>query len=112
MNQGQTYSDDQAHENRQRPIFWIFFWLAVACLVAKIYYLNSLYPFFQHNRKKDWLENLSAITQGDMAFVVIAAMISALLLLITSPFRRAHRLLHALIRLFAILCLAYIITAA
>src|SRR5436190_1475523 len=104
--------DAPAANDRPRSVFWVFFWLAAACFVAKVYYLNDLWPFFQNKRKRDWLEQLAAITQKDAAFVTIAGMICGLILLITRPMRRIHRLLDAIIRLFAITCVAYVVIAA
>ena len=40
--------DAPAANDRPRSVFWVFFWLAAACFVAKVYYLNDLWPFFQN----------------------------------------------------------------
>src|SRR6266581_4879363 len=74
--------------SRERPVrsvFWAFFFLAVAAVVA--------------------------IAQRDAAFVIIAGMGLAVLLAVTRPMERLNKWLYRLIRVFALLCLVYEIVA-
>ncbi|HEV8290795.1 MAG TPA: hypothetical protein VGP94_02675, partial [Tepidisphaeraceae bacterium] len=88
-------------ERPARSVFWVFFFLAVACFIAKAHYLHTLYNFFESKRRFDWIQNLASITQRDAAFVIIAGMASAALLAITRPLNSLNKWLYRLIRLFA-----------
>src|SRR5882762_10368579 len=103
--------EELARERPPRGVFWPFFWLAIACFIAKAWYFNSLYKFSESKRRFDWLQQLAAITQRDAAFVIIAGMASAGLLAITRPLNSLNKWLYRLIRLFALLCLIYLIIA-
>src|SRR5215204_2046024 len=98
-------------ERPARPVLWAFFFLALACVIAKAHYLHSLYNFFESKRRLDWLQQLAAITQRDAAFFIIAAMASAALLAFTRPLNSLNKWLYRLIRLFTLLCLIYLILA-
>jgi arylsulfatase A-like enzyme len=98
-------------ERPARPVFWAFFFLAVACFIAKAHYLHSFYNFFQSKRRLDWLQELAAITQRDAAFVIITGMASAALLAVTRSLNSLNKWLHRLVRLLALLCLIYLIVA-
>jgi arylsulfatase A-like enzyme len=102
---------EMQRERPRRTVFWAFFYLALACFIAKGHYLNGLYNFLESKRRLDWIQHLAAITQRDTAFVIIAGMASALLLLITRPLNVLNKWLYRLIRLFALLCLIYVIVA-
>jgi arylsulfatase A-like enzyme len=98
-------------ERPARPVLWAFFFLGLACIIAKAHYLHSLYSFFESKRRLDWMQNLAAITQRDAAFFIIAGMASAALLAITRPLDLLNKWLYRLIRLFTLLCLIYLIIA-
>src|SRR5258705_12760155 len=89
--------NDLAEPRPPRPVFWAFFWLAIACFIAKAHYLNGLYNFWESKRRFDWLQQLAAIMQRDAAFVIIAGMASAALLAITRPLNFVNRWLYRLI---------------
>src|SRR5438874_11221420 len=100
--------------SRERPVrsvFWAFFFIAVAAVVAKAHFLNSLFPFLESKRRFDWMQQLAAITHRDAAFVIVAGMGSAVLLAVTRPMERLKKWLYRLIRVFALLCLVYEIIA-
>src|SRR6266576_2295954 len=103
--------DDLAEAWPPRPVFWAFFWLAIACFIAKAHYLNGLYNFLESKRRFDWLQQLAAITQRDAAFVILAGMASAALIALTRPLNFLNKWLYRLIRLIALLCLIYLIIA-
>src|SRR5436190_10682084 len=103
--------EELARERPARSVFWRFFFLAIACFIAKAWYLNSLYKFSESKRRFDWLQQLAAISQRDAAFVIIAAMTCAALLAITRSFNSFNKWLYRLIRLFALACLIYLIIA-
>ncbi|HEV8607922.1 MAG TPA: sulfatase-like hydrolase/transferase [Tepidisphaeraceae bacterium] len=103
--------DEPAREQPNRSIFWPFFCLALACFISKVHYLNTLANFFESNRRLDWLQQLAAITQRDAAFVILSAMAAAVLLAITRPLKFLNKWLYRLTRLFALLCLIYLILA-
>jgi len=103
--------EEMARERPPRSIFWAFFYLGLACFAAKAHYFNSLYKFSESKRRFDWLQQLAAITQRDAAFVIIAGMAAAGLLALTRSMNSLNKWLHRLARLFALLCLIYLIPA-
>src|SRR5258705_2144911 len=102
---------EMQRERPRRSVFWAFFFLAVACVIGKAHFLNTLFPFSESRRRLDWLQQLAAITQRDGAFVIIVAMASALLLAVTRPMDRVNKWLYRATRLFTLLCLVYVIIA-
>src|SRR5215208_8494912 len=90
--------EELQRERPARPVFWAFFFLAVACVIAKAHYLHSLYNFFESKRRLDWLQQLAAITQRDAAFFIIAGVASAALLAVTRPLDSLNKWLYRLIR--------------
>src|SRR5258706_11499995 len=103
--------EELARERPPRGVFWPFFWLAIACFIAKAWYFNSLYKFSENKRRFDWLQQLAAIPQRDAAFVIIAGMACAGLLALTRSMNSLNKLLYRLIRFSALLCLIYLIIA-
>src|SRR3954464_8667656 len=104
--------EELARQRPARPVVWRFFFLALACFIAKAHYLNSLFKFSESKRRFDWLQQLAGITQRDAAFVIIAGLASAGLLALTRRFDLLNKWLYRLIRLFVFLCLIYLIAAA
>src|SRR5687768_13997097 len=100
-----------ARERPARPVFWAFFFLGVACVAAKTYFQHSLWNFFEHKRREDWILELAVFCQRDAAFVIVAGMASAALLAITRPLNWFNKWLYRLIRLFALLCVVYLVVA-
>src|SRR5436190_5101900 len=103
--------EELARERPARSVFWRFFFLAIACFIAKAWYLNSLSKFSASKRRFDLLQQLAAITQRDAAFVIIAGMACAALLAITRPLNTLNKWLHRVIRLLVFVCLIYLIIA-
>src|ERR1041385_6873335 len=89
---------EMQRERPRRSVLWAFFFLGLACVIAKAHFLNTLFPFSESERRLDWLQQLAAITQRDGAFVIIAGMASAILLAVTRPMERLQKWLYRLIR--------------
>jgi len=98
-------------ERPRRSVFWAFFFLAIACFIAKAHYLNSLYKFSESKRRFEWFQQLAAITQRDGAFVIISGILCAGLIALTHSLNSLNKCLYRLIRLFTLLCLIYLIIA-
>src|SRR5205814_9933061 len=82
-----------------------------ACM-HKALYCNNLYKCSRSKRRFDWLQQLAAISQRDAAFVIITGMACAALLAITRPLNSVNKWLYRFIRLFALVCLIYLIIAS